>query len=249
LDLLGFHDTQGLMTGRFSVANSRLDDDQLFRGIELVCFDFDGTLIDASRVICRSFNSVLLQRGAPSMEEREIRMLIGRPLAEMFRVALSDIDEESLEQCIQAYREVFFPLAVLLSRPLPGALPLIELLASQGKQLAVVTTRASDGARRILEGFHVDAHFQTIVGLEHVTWPKPDPEPVRLALERLCVAPEAAMMVGDTPDDIVAARAAGVVAVGVTSGAFEAAALEVAGPHRVVASLEHLVEIFPRGHG
>lgn len=224
--------------------SSTLQDAHLWQNLSLVCFDFDGTLVDASDVICRSFNEALEQLGQPAMADGAIRALIGRPLAEMFQVAVPNIDEPTLLRSIEAYREAFFPLAQQLSRPLPGALELLELFTARGVQLAIVTTRASDGARRILEGFGKVHLFQTIVGLEHVTNPKPDPEPIELALRRCGVTADATLMVGDTPDDMSAGRAAGVATLGVTSGVFDAQALAEAGAEWIVESLEKVVDVF-----
>jgi phosphoglycolate phosphatase len=78
------------------------------------------------------------------------------------------------------------------------------------------------------------------VALEHVAKVKPDAEPVLKACAQLGVPPEQAVMVGDTPDDMRAGRAAGAMAVGVTTGAHSAAVLREAGAHAVLDSLAEL---------
>lgn len=112
--------------------------------------------------------------------------------------------------------------------------------------LAVVTGRPAADARRFLERFGLDSLIETVVAREDAAL-KPDPAPVQLALERLGV--ERAWMVGDTPDDIVAARRAGVVPLGVVppGGSEEGAgrALALAGAARVLTTTQDLDPLLP----
>ncbi len=216
--------------------------DDLLDGIDAVLFDFDGTLFDASEVICRSFAEALEACGQRPFDENWVRAMIGRPLREMFEVALPEADELLLDRCVVEYRAAFAPMAVSLSRLLPGVASLIEYLVTSGRLLAVVTTRTADGAAAILAGFELREAFTAIIGLEHVKQPKPDPEPVLLALETLGVTPDHALMVGDTPDDALAGRAAGVSTLGVTTGVHQEASLRAAGAQAVVPTLESLLE-------
>lgn len=213
----------------------------LFDGVEAVLFDFDFTLVDASEVICRAFAEVVAGRGAPPLPDEAVRVMIGRPLTEMFRVALPEISPDEVEACVVDYRRRFAPLALPMSRLLPRVEGVLARLHQAGLALAVVTSRASDGAEVILTGLGQRERFRLIVGLEQVERPKPDPEPVRLALGALGVAADRAVMVGDTPDDVRAGRAAGTRTVAVTTGVHGPAALRKAGPDLLVASLDELL--------
>lgn len=113
--------------------------------------------------------------------------------------------------------------------------------------LAIVTGRPRLDAERLLEWQGLAELFEQVVCLEDTPKGKPDPAPVRLALERLGLS--AAWMVGDTPDDARAARTAGVVPVGIlppgeTSDIARAALLE-AGAGRIIPSLDQLLEVLP----
>lgn len=103
--------------------------------------------------------------------------------------------------------------------------------------LAVVTARPRKDAEEVLRRLGIEGLFTAVVAREDAP-SKPDPAPVRLALERLGV--QAAWMVGDTPDDIAAARAAGVVPVGVAGGRDPGA---LAGAGRILGSLGELEEV------
>lgn len=119
-------------------------------------------------------------------------------------------------------------------------------LASR-RPLAVVTGRPRADAERFLDRWGIGDLFTAVVSMEDAPL-KPDPAPVRLALDRLGV--RRAWLIGDTPDDLRAARAAGVVPVGVAppgdDPATAARALESAGAARVAASTEALLELLDR---
>ena len=113
-------------------------------------------------------------------------------------------------------------------------------------RLAIVTGRTREDALRTLDGAGISDLFETLVCM-HDAPSKPDPAPLRLAMERLGVS--RAWMLGDTVDDIAAARAAGVLPVGVllpgddSSGAAEA--LLKTGAARVLRSLTEVEELLP----
>lgn len=112
--------------------------------------------------------------------------------------------------------------------------------------LAIVTGRPRRDAEWFLDRFGIRRLFAATVCMEDAP-PKPDPAPLRLALDALGVS--AAWMVGDTPDDIVASRRAGVVPIGIAPPESDAAAvgatLEHAGAARVLNSLSDLLELLP----
>lgn len=205
-----------------------------------VLFDFDGTLFDASAAIQQSFNAALGQAGHPPWPMERLLPLIGRPLFEMFRIAVPDSTAEQRDEWIRVYRDTFLPISVGLTRPLPGLRDCIAALLRAGFRLGIVTNRSGSGARHILAGFGLEAAFETVVGLDAVSRAKPDPEPVRLALARLGADAAASFLVGDTPVDMEAARAAGVRAVGVLTGSAGRKALAEAGAWLILPDLTGL---------
>ena len=96
-------------------------------------------------------------------------------------------------------------------------------------RLAVVTTRARPEAIAFLEHSGLHAYVQAVVTRQDVLRMKPHPEPVRTAANLLGVTVESCLMIGDTINDILAARRAGAYAIGVLSGFGERRELERAG--------------------
>jgi HAD superfamily hydrolase (TIGR01509 family) len=111
--------------------------------------------------------------------------------------------------------------------------------------LGIVTGRPRAEALRFLDRFGLGDLFACMVSRDDAA-PKPDPAPVLEALRRLGI--ERAWMLGDTPDDITAARAAGVLPIGIRPPAAAddtGAALEAAGAARIITTLDELKELLP----
>lgn len=213
-----------------------------FCDIKALVFDFDGTLVDASAAICRSFNSALEQFGSTAISEDRIRKLIGKPLREMFPAVLPGVSKTEIEHLIESYRAVFAPIACDLSKPMPG---LAEMMAHfhNKVRMGIATSRMSDGAHRILGAMGWLDHFDVIVGLQDVTHAKPHPESVERVLKTLQVRPGNAIMIGDVPADMGAGKAAGTGTIGMVSEHHNAAVLIEAGADATIQSLAELIDL------
>lgn len=207
--------------------------------VAAVIFDFDGTLFDTTAAICHAFNGALIADGRAPIPEERIRSWIGRPLREMFPLEDPAADADAIARRIETYRRIFLPVCVELSRPLPGARECLEQLRGRVR-MAIATNRKVDGAEAILRGHGWSGYFDALIGIDEVRRTKPHPEPVRVAAKRLGVSPSATAMVGDTPEDLQAALAAGALAVGVASGHHSSEALARAGAQWVLRSLAEL---------
>jgi phosphoglycolate phosphatase-like HAD superfamily hydrolase len=180
------------------------------------------------------------------MPVEEIRVMIGRPLREFFLSSMPDASDAVLEQCLDAYRVAFQPLVTSCCRLLPGAREVLGALSSWAA-LALVTSRRRKSCEQMADTFGIGRFFKAIVGCDEVSLPKPDPQPVLVTLNTLGVVPREAVMVGDTPDDILSGKHAGTWTVGVTTGVFDESALRHAGADMVLASLRDLPDVLRRG--
>jgi pyrophosphatase PpaX len=207
-----------------------------------IIFDFDGTLVDASEAISRSFNFALRECGYPEIEESQIFRMIGAPLVEMFTSRFPEAREDQIEHFVAEYRKVFLSNNLNLTRLLPGVVQVLSHYFPETR-LAIATSRRSDGAIRILEKFGLRRYFPIIVGIEHVKDSKPHPEPIYRALEQLGTGPEDSVMVGDTRVDMIAGRRAELQTVGVTTGTSSETDLLDAGAHHVLNRLSDLIHI------
>lgn len=209
---------------------------------QAIIFDFDGTLVDASEAICHSFNLALEKCRLPRMDSREIRAMIGTPLVGMVQSVVKDLPGVDVDQFVREYRRAFFTHSLVLTRLMPGAEETLTHFSAHAK-LGIATSRKSDGVFHILGNFGLLGHFSAVVGIEHVSESKPDPEPIHRTLEQLQVPADRAVMVGDTVDDMMAGKRAGLTVVGVTTGTTSRAELIEGGADHVVMELSALVDL------
>lgn len=138
--------------------------------------------------------------------------------------------DEDWPRFVQRYRERYYGTEAELEA-FPGVVEVLNLLRADGLQLAIVTSKVSWGARGELERAGLLGHFGTVVGWDDRGRPKPAPDPLLLAMERLgLTAPGEIAYVGDSPTDVQAARAAGCHAIGASWGALNAELLRAEEP-------------------
>jgi pyrophosphatase PpaX len=193
-------------------------------GLTTFLFDLDGTLIDSIELILRSYRHTMeVHRGAAPPDDHWMAGL-GTPLWVQFRQFTDD--EAEIRAMVATYREYNLAHHDALVRPYDGVVSEVRALHARGGRLGLVTSKMRSGALRGLRLVGLEEAFATVVGSDEVTNPKPHPEPVRIALERLAAAPGDAVFIGDSRHDIECGRAAGVRTAAVLWGPFDRAHLE-----------------------
>ena len=171
-------------------------------------FDLDGTLIDSIELIWSSYRHTALVHTARAPDDEFWLAGLGRPLAWQFS-QLTD-DPAEVQRMIVTYRAHNQAHHDAMVKHYPGALEAVRVLKARGARVAVVTSKVRARAHRGLAFCGFDGLFDVVIGADDVQRPKPDGEPVRRALEALGAPPGTAIMIGDSPHDIAAGRAAGV---------------------------------------
>jgi pyrophosphatase PpaX len=167
-----------------------------------ILFDLDGTLIDSIGLLLASVKHTFSDREGRAPTEEKWISGIGTPLAEQLRPFVeSDEDAESL---VARYRTFQRSHHDALTTAYDGALDTLEQLYNWGHPLGVVTSKSNEMMERGLRHTGLDGYMQTMIGCDSCTIHKPDPYPVRLALEELDYEPHEAVFVGDSPHDIAA---------------------------------------------
>ncbi len=202
-----------------------------------ILFDLDGTLVDTVPFILASVRHAFEGYGRCPTDAQWIAG-IGTPLRA--QVASFVRRPEDVDPLVARYREFWVENHDRMARAFPGALQVVESLAAGGHPIGVVTAKTEEGALRTLRHTGLLRYMQAIVGADTCARCKPDPEPVHVALARLERPPTQAILVGDSPHDIAAARAAGVRAYGVLHGACDGPRLLAAG---ALALLEDLAPL------
>ncbi|CAQ84459.1 MULTISPECIES: HAD family hydrolase [Photorhabdus] len=200
---------------------------------KILIFDLDGTLFDTSRAIVETFNVVFNVLNIPLSGDENIRTTIGLPLEKAFATLLNISPEEALiskavEQYQLQYRLCILPKAKELL--FPGVADGLMTLNKWGIKLSVATSKFTASATALLQAAGIDAVFDRVIGADHVSKPKPDPESGRKILEYYDAMPEMAVMVGDTTHDIYMANSVGMRSIAVTYGIHNVCTLEEAKP-------------------
>jgi phosphoglycolate phosphatase len=173
-------------------------------------FDLDGTLIDSARDLTEAVNAALAELGQPPRSVAEIRRFTGDGARELIRRAAGP--GADLATAEAAFRRHYARICVESTQPYPG---IPELLARHaGLPLAVVSNKPADLCRTILDRLGLLGRFRAVVGGESGRGLKPDPAPVEAALAALGVPRTGAVLVGDGAQDLQAAGAAGIPALG-----------------------------------
>ncbi|MDR1079982.1 MAG: HAD family hydrolase [Deltaproteobacteria bacterium] len=199
-----------------------------------VLFDFDMTVSDTAASILVSMNMFAEEMGLRRVTEGDLMRAIGLTLEETWMSYWGRCEPEWPEY----YRSRYKTQEISGFRPFPDAVPLLDRLRGGGVRTAVVTNRWM--ARLAVEASGLAGLFDVIVGAEDAGRPKPDPAPVLVALGGLDVPPSGALLVGDSHLDMLAASAAGVRCVGVTTGGTGREALFGAGAWRVCGRLAEI---------
>jgi phosphoglycolate phosphatase len=185
--------------------------------ISTVLCDLDGTLIDSQHDIALAFQYALQHVvGNPPPTAAAIAQHIGKPLAEMLQALGHTLPGPYLQTFLHIYRQTYAGCGMPWTHPYPGVVDTLQTLSSM--PLAVVTTKLQEQAESILQQLHLAPFFRYIQGGTTGLRLKPAPDTVVAALAALGSAPAQALMVGDTPADILAGKAAGTKTCAVTYG-------------------------------
>lgn len=205
--------------------------------IRAVLFDFDMTLIDSSYGVTFCLNRVAEAFGLRAVTRDEVLRTIGYPMEKAMEMLWNSFQSSWIEY----YRNNLVPFERERLAPLPGVVESLRQLHERGIAMAVVSNR-----NRILPAIRsagLECFFSHHVGMEDVDTPKPDPQSILIALERLQELPENAVLVGDSEVDARASKAAGVRFIGLTTGDRLSVDLFAEGAYSVVDDFPDIISL------
>jgi len=217
-------------------------------GAPAFLFDLDGTLVDSVYQHVLAWREAL-ERGGRKLAvwqiHRRIGMSGGLLVNALARETGGDVEAIDAEQLIKWHAEAYLKYVEQV-RPLPGAVELLDFLAKAGVPHAIATSGRRQSAARSLEMLGVREDL-VVITRDQVRYAKPDPDLFLAAAERLGVSIHDSVVVGDSVWDLLAARRARAIGVGVLSGGYGQEELERAGAYRVYKDpadlLKHLDEV------
>ncbi len=199
--------------------------------------DIDGTLLDTFDAILEAMNLALAEFRVEPLRAEELRPLIGMPV-EVQMKRLRGMEDPVVRSITDRYYREFHRLVDRGVRRYPGVAETLERL--KDRPIATMSTRRREEAKHMLRIAGIDRYFRAIVGGDEVARPKPNPDLPLHAAKALRVPPAKAVVVGDSPVDIAAGRAAGTWTVAATYGYGGPEALREAKPHAEIARFPDL---------
>lgn len=208
--------------------------------VQVTIFDFDYTLADSSRGVVECINFALASLGLPAVSADKACQTIGLSLSDTFLHLAGEMttaqSDELARLFIKRADEVMADLTILFES-VPQT---IAALKEQGLGLGIVSTKFRYRIESILRREGLLDAFDAIIGGEDVSNHKPDPEGMRLAMEKLGRSPSDCVYVGDSVVDAETAERAGVPFVAVLSGVTPR---EAFGTYDVRQVLEHVSDL------
>ena len=210
--------------------------------ITTILCDLDGTLVDSRHDIAVAFQHAWRTVvGDTPPEIAAIAQHIGKPLAEMLSELGRRLSPPQLGTFLTAYRHMYARQDAHLTELYPGVVATLQDLSSY--TLGLVTTKEPGQAEMVLRRLALSPFFQHVQGGTPGLRLKPAPDAVLVALSALHCAPAHALMVGDTPADILAGKAAGTATCAVTYGFGTRQALLQCAPDYVIDAFGELVPL------
>jgi HAD superfamily hydrolase (TIGR01509 family) len=212
-------------------------------------FDLDGTLVDSVYDHVLAWHDALLEEGFDVSVwrlHRKIGMSGGLFTKALARETGRDFDTELLER-LRMLHAKYYSARSPRTRPLPGAKDLLAFLTDNGIPWAIATSGRMETAGPVLKILGVDPTKVAVVTRDLVRYAKPDPDLFLAAAEKLGVDIESSCVVGDAIWDMLAARRARALGIGLLSGGYGQEELERAGAYRVYEDpadlLSHIDEV------
>ncbi len=188
--------------------------------LSALVFDLDGTLIDSAPDIAAALNALLAELALPPLPVTDVKRMIGDGIAVLVEraVAANGSKVDFSEDLVGRFRGHYYARLTEETRPFPGVAETLERLQAAGWRMAVCTNKLAAPAQRILKALGLDGYFGALAGGDSYATKKPAAEPLLGVLESLGAARSEALMVGDSPADVKAARNAGLPVVAVSYG-------------------------------
>jgi len=198
-----------------------------------ILFDLDGTLVDTAPDLAAATDHALVQAGRSAIGLESVRSMVGdgaRALIEKgFRASGGMPAPDVFEAAFNDFMVYYGRHIAQTSRPFPGVATCLAALAEQGYALAVCTNKPEALSRSLLDQLGLSGFFGAVVGGDSLLVRKPDPGHIRGTLDKLGKDFTWAAMVGDSANDVNAAKAAGLPCVVVSFGYTQIAPKDLGG--------------------
>ena len=200
-----------------------IEDEHTTAQLGAVVFDLDGTLVHSSPDIAHHLNAALKTHlGGEGLATKDVEMLIGGGLMELigkgFAALGAEPDPALFTAVLETYRAAYLDAPVLTTSLYDGVLGLLDDLRNAGVKIGLCTNKTETAGRAVLAHFGITEYFGAIIGGDTMAERKPHAMPLLEVLRQLDIAPDHAVMVGDSKADVGAAANAHLASIAVDWG-------------------------------
>ena len=196
-----------------------------FTDKKLLIFDLDGTLVDSAPDLANAINGMLKTIGREQFPLETNRSWVGNGAQVLVERALSadnkissNLDVKLVGDALITFLAIYRDNVCVDSVLYPEVSATLKELQSRHYRLAIVTNKPLEFVAPILQQLGLENIFERVLGGDSLARKKPDPMPLNYLCEQLAVAPAQCLMIGDSKNDIFAAKNANMHSVGLTYG-------------------------------
>ena len=215
---------------------------------KLILIDLDGTLVDSVPDLAICVDTMMQQLGMATHGEAKVRDWVGNGVERLVRRALigkldGEPDESAFQQAYPIFLNLYQQHNGEHSQLYPGVVPGLDYLQQSGYKICCITNKAAQFSEPLLKDMGIDNYFSIIISGDTLPRKKPDPMPLLYAAEHFNIPTGECLMLGDSSNDVKAARAAGFQIICVTYGYNHGRDIREAEPDAVIDSMAELSEI------
>jgi phosphoglycolate phosphatase len=189
------------------------------RRFDAILFDLDGTLVDTAPDLCVALNHTLATIGLAPLQLDEVQSLVGNGARAMLNRGLAKYQTEAdLDALFDVFIDYYTDNIAGSSQIFDGLIPVVEKLGDADIQFAVCTNKPESLSRKLLRELGIANHFPVVVGGDSLPVRKPDPEHILATVRQMKSTPDRSLMIGDSANDVIAAKAANIPVIAVTFG-------------------------------
>ncbi|MGF2880600.1 HAD-IA family hydrolase [Acinetobacter johnsonii] len=212
---------------------------------EVLLFDLDGTLVDSATDLHRAMNMSLNALQLPTVTEAQVRVWVGKGTALFCQSTLQHltgkVDPAQQQQLLETFLKIYNADPCVETQPFDGILEFLEWGLVQKKTMICVTNKPELPARAIVDHLGMTHYFADVIGGDRFEERKPHPRQLLHCVEQYAQSKDQALMIGDSSNDVEAARRAGIDCVVVSYGYNHGENILDCQPQQVVDNLCELI--------
>ncbi len=207
------------------------------KNIELIIFDFDGTLLDSKADVAAAINRMLLRYGEKPISPDKVWSFLGDGAGYLVDRCFEFYAKSSPEGSVDFFLKDYIENSLKQTRLYPGVLETLSKLAHY--KMAILTNKLHDLTVKMCKNLGIIEHFELVLGRGGFN-KKPEPDGIYIILDKLDIKPENAVIVGDTLIDMTAADRASIRKIAVSWGVHDKKTLLKSKPDGIIDKIEDL---------